>query len=232
LSKEKNSQGKYEILNGSRRFRAAKKAGHKTIIAKHVLSEMDEKTRAHVMIKENGFAKDYSPENRKRVIQIWFTKDEILSVDRGGAYGNQYSSRREFKVSARKKIMDLFGWPLATVNRDLKELRDELKAQDKKPITELPELMDGEVIYFNNRVLEWYESEKQIEKIKADARKAMDDYNARITKVKSKLGTFKRDFTKVGGFENYLALAIKKDPAIKGNKELRKYVEEKVLKGK
>lgn len=232
LTKDKNAQGKYEILNGARRYRAAKKAGHSSILGKTVLTELDERTRAFVMIKENGFAKDYSPENRKRVIRIWFSENEILSDDRGGAYGNQYSSRKEFKIPIRKKIIDLFGWPLGTVNRDLAELRSEIKEASKKPIKELPELKDGEIIYFNNRVNDWYEGEKQKEKIKADARKAMDEYQARISKINKKQGEFKKDFGKVGGFNNYLAIAVKKDPAIKGNKELKKYIETKVLKGK
>lgn len=230
ITREKNSQGKYEILNGARRFRAAKKAGHKTIQCELVLSELTDPVRAQVMVAENGFAKDYTPENRKKVILIWFSKDEILSDDRGGAYGNQYSGRKEFKTPIRKKIMDLFGWPLGTVNRDLAELRSELKEESKKPLTELPDLQEGEITYFNNRVLDWYEGEKQKDKIKADARKAMDEYNARIGKINKKQGEFKRDFKKVGGFENYLVLAVKKDPAIKGNKELKKYIELKVLK--
>lgn len=229
LTKGKNKNGKYEILNGARRYRAAKKAGIKKIPAKHLLSDLeDEKVRAWVMVKENGFAKDYTPENRKRVIQIWFSKEEILRGDRGGNYGNQYTDQKVVKTPIRKKIMDLFGWPLGTVNRDLAELREELKGEGKKPITELPELLEGEIIYFNNRVLEWYESEKQVEQIKSEARKAMDSYNARIQKVKSKVSAFKKDFKKVGGFENYLSIAVKKDPAIKGNKDIKKFIEDRL----
>lgn len=228
LSKEKNSRGCYEILNGARRYRAAKKAGYKTIPGKQVLSELTEMVRARVMVAQNGFAKDYTPENRKRVILIWFGKDEVLQDDRGGSYGNKFSSRKEFKTPIRKKIMDMFGWPLGTVNRDLKELRDELKKDSKKPPKELPELKDGEIRYFNNRILDWWEAEKQKFKVKADLRKEIDTYKERLNKISKKQSEHKKDFGKVGGFDHYLQYALQKDPDIKKLKDLKKFIEEKV----
>lgn len=230
LTKEKNANGQYEILNGARRFRASKKAGFKTIPAKHVLSELTDIVRARVMVAQNGFAKDYTPENRKRVILIWFGKDEVLQDDRGGSYGNKFSSRKEFKTPIRRKIMDMFGWPLGTVNRDLKELRDELKKDMKKPPKELPELKDGEIRYFNNRILDWWEAEKQKMKVKADLRKEIDSYKERLNKISKKQSEHKKDFGKVGGFDHYLKYAIQKDPDIKKLKDLKKFVEEREAK--
>lgn len=231
LTKDKNSNGLYEILNGARRYRAAKKAGFKTIPAKHVLSELTNHVRARVMVAQNGFAKDYTPENRKRVILIWFGKDEVLQDDRGGSYGNKFASRKEFKTPIRRKIMDMFGWPLGTVNRDLKELRDELKAQDRKPPKELPELLDGEIRYFNNRILDWWEAEKQKSNVKASLRKEIDTYKERLNKISKKQSEYKKDFGKVGGFDHYLKIAIQKDPEIKKLKDLKKFIEEKESKG-
>ncbi|MBM9499687.1 ParB N-terminal domain-containing protein [Leptospira sp. 201903071] len=232
ITKEPDKNGNYEILNGARRFRASKKAKFSTIPCKRVLTDLTDWVRARVMVAGNDWAKNYSPENRKQVIQIWFKEIEIIQDERGGAFGNQYSSVREFKTPLRLRIHELFGWPLRTVDRDLSEIRKEIFSKKKKPIKELPDLLDGEILYFNNRVSDWWSSELQKKQLLQDLKNEQDAIKKKITKISETQKKYTRDFKKVGGLQTYVRLAIKKDPALKKIKGLKEFIEEEIKKEK
>lgn len=236
ISRDKDDDGLFVMARGRRRLTAIQKA-----VEKGILSEKDPRTylpyrtvegdywdneiRMQAVYGDNDNRKNYTPEDRQRIILDRYGAKEILKTTRGGHYrdGKPVGQTAEKPDSLELRIHRETRWSKFDIRRDLAALRKHLE-----PDKNYADLSEDKIDQLNKQFLSWWERKKQALNVEREMKKTVAKYKTEIEKINQDARTFSQGFP-AGGPEAYAKNAIRSKRAdfraIREIRGLREYVE-------
>lgn len=191
------------ILQGQRRFLAARKVGLKTAPARRLEPNPDLFALLKIIYRDNGETRrNYTDEEIERIVLANFDRERILQVLPRGA--TKSKSSNALLQPLEILLPEIAAISRARAKRILAALRNRLKLEASRKKT--LELADGEVRFGVNRAREWMKFQKQIEILEE---RVLEIRQKEIGPARELQKQIEKDLRQLGGINRFLEMLEK-----------------------
>lgn len=186
-----------KILQGQRRYTAAKKAGFTELPARYIEPNPEHTALLKIIYRDNGETRrNYTDTELEDIVLANWSRERVLQVLPRGVTVSKSSEK-----PLEKLLPEIAAITRSRAKKVLAGLRKRLKEEQGRKKN--PDLIDGEIRYGTNRAREWIRYESKLEGARAKVHRIEIE---EIAPSREKQKEIEKDLRHLGGLERFLKI--------------------------